>query len=117
MQVHIQDPVQFQDDSFYVGQWYRQKKHGHGLITWKNNKKYEGEFKDDLANGQGKFTDQNITYDGNWVNNKAEGYGEYTVSDWTYKGSWANDKPEGKGKLTFKDIEYDGEFHNGLKHG
>ena len=44
-------------------------RHGPGVQVWPDNAKYEGEFKNDKANGKGKFTNaKGDIYDGEWAN-------------------------------------------------
>jgi hypothetical protein len=39
----------------YNGYWNHGMKHGHGIFTWVDGSKYEGNFKDDLFNGVGEY--------------------------------------------------------------
>lgn len=45
--------------------------HGKGIFTWRDGRKYEGEYVDDKKEGKGVFTwNDNRKYDGYWVNGK-----------------------------------------------
>lgn len=73
----------------------------YGIATWSNGTKYEGEWRNGQAQGQGKFLYMNgDRYVGQIVNGKAHGYGTYT---WGH-GKWAGDK-------------YAGQFNSNHKHG
>jgi len=43
-------------------------KHGKGKFTWKNGATYEGQWRNDHANGEGMFTFNNATYQGFFEN-------------------------------------------------
>ena len=75
---------------------------------------YEGEFADDVANGQGKFTWKNgDVYEGEWKEGRRHGEGscffavastEYPVkASEIYEGSWQRGKFHGQGKLFMAD--------------
>ena len=41
--------------------------HGTGVMYWPNGRKYEGEFKDDMREGQGKLiTEEGKVFNGAW---------------------------------------------------
>lgn len=54
-------------DEFYEGQWKNGKRHGKGLKIL-GNVRYEGEFRDDVAEGYGEGIDlkNGIKYAGRW---------------------------------------------------
>lgn len=117
----------------YVGGFKDSKKNGHGIDTWSTDNGYavfEGEYKNDLANGQCKRTnyDQNnkVTsiYEGMYIDGDLNGQGKYTYYKDGYKyqyyeGEFADSKWNGKGKLTVYDANgnvtatYTGEFKDG----
>lgn len=51
------------------------KKEGYGVLTWPNGiKKYEGEWKNDLYEGKGKYTEkEGYFYEGEYKNGKRHG--------------------------------------------
>eukprot|EP00960_Hanusia_phi_P043621 756155-Hanusia_phi.AAC.4 len=53
------------------------RRHGYGKYTWADGTVYEGEYVDDLRNG--------------------EGQGYYMASEYQYVGSWRDDSMEGEG--------------------
>ena len=63
--------------------------HGRGEYSWKDGRKYSGQYQFD----------------------KKHGYGEYTWADGRrYLGEWANSKRHGKGKI----ISFDGNEREGI---
>jgi len=57
--------------SHFSGEYYLDKKHGHGLYTWSDGRRY----------------------DGMWQNGKQHGEGKYTLADGTVKlGVWKDGK-------------------------
>jgi hypothetical protein len=81
---------------------------GVGKWEWKNGSIYEGEWKDSLQHGQGKY----------YAN---EEY--YNMNLPSYVGEWKNDKQHGQGTIPSygSDLsikgKYVGEFKNGKRHG
>lgn len=61
---------------FCLGEWFADKLHGKGILTWPDGSKYEGFFVEGMRQGRGRFTssDSDI-YEGEWKANKADGYG------------------------------------------
>lgn len=66
------------------------------------------------------YEDGRIKYEGGWKNNLENGEGKYYDRDGTlvYEGEWENGKYHGKGKLYLEyDTIYNGEFINGEMNG
>ena len=97
---------------------------------------YEGELKDGLANGFGKFTypepdgdpkysslfEKGLIYEGDFLNGKKHGFGKLSNENYVYDGNWKFNEKSGLGKETeYKGsdtiIEYEGEFENDRKNG
>ena len=136
----------FFDDNgnYYIGDLLNGKAKGKGEMMMKNKFKYNGEFDDDLPNGEGilenyednsiyegeinygvkegkgkiKFSDGTI-YEGNFKNDEFYGYGKIIYDDGNiYEGDFKNNKKDGKGVFIWKDgKKYEGEFVNDVKHG
>ena len=88
--------VQFADGSVYVGAMRGVQLHGKGQYTSKSFK-YEGEFKDGLKQGTGKYE---------WENGDR------------YEGTFAEDRPHGTGKYQFANGDtYEGEVKAGVVAG
>ena len=74
---------------------------GRALVTYANNDRYEGEFKDGLREGTGLYT-----------------YFKEEGQPNTYEGEWLQNKKHGIGKMIFVGFgEYFGRFENGKRHG
>ena len=50
----------------YNGPLANNKRNGVGNCTWGDGSSYEGDWKDDLRHGNGKFTYEKETYLGQW---------------------------------------------------
>lgn len=66
----------------YVGNWAGNKKNGYGVFYYHTGAVYEGNFVDDLRDGQGKITflkgsAVEESYEGTWVKDEWHGYGVY----------------------------------------
>lgn len=76
----------------YSGKWHQGRKNGYG--RWQcGDSLYEGFFRNDSMNGQGRLYYPNGTrYQGAWKNNRRHGYGEQTDRAGTvYRGIWDAD--------------------------
>lgn len=87
------------DGRIYDGQFLNGRFAGHGRMVWHTNKNkglliYEGQYKDDLKHGAGKFVwADGRTYDGEWFNGHRHGRGLYMNAKSEKKvGYWADDK-------------------------
>jgi len=69
---------------------------------------------------EGKFwhADGDV-YEGEWKDDKANGYGIYVhVNGARYEGNWKNDLQDGWGVESWSDgSKYEGEYKEGMKHG
>lgn len=84
------------NDARYKGEWNvsENTKDGRGAQVWKDGSRYEGMWKNDMANGRGRLihADGDI-YEGEWLNDKAHGRGKYIHVDGAmYDGEWRDDK-------------------------
>ena len=92
------------DGDKYEGQYKDGKANGQGTYTFPDGEKYVGQFKDGSFNGQGTYTfaDGN-KYVGQYKDNKKNGQGTFTWGDgsqWNgdkYVGQWKDDKYDGFG--------------------
>ena len=63
--------ITYPDEKKYVGEWKDDKENGQGTKTWKDGKKYVGEYKDGERNGKGTFTWSNREkFVGEWKDGK-----------------------------------------------
>ena len=57
-------------------------KQGYGVQIWPDGSKYEGEWFENKAHGNGKFThSNNDVYHGEWKDDKVDGFGIYIHHD------------------------------------
>ena len=82
-----------------------------------NGNVYDGNWKEDEANGSGTLTYYNgDLYVGNWSNNLRDGEGKFTCNrdKYSYSGSWRNGTKCGIGEITMPDNNrFRGEFLEG----
>ena len=105
----------------YDGNFHDDMKNGQGSIKYlKLGRKYEGEFKNNEITGYGYLIYENKqTYKGNLVDGKKEGKGKYIWPDGSeYEGEYKNDIREGEGSLKWANgLIFKGKFHNGRPEG
>ena len=81
---------------------------------------YEGDWKDGLRDGQGKYTWTNgDTYTGTWSEDKRHGQGVYVWHDGSkYKGNYSHGIRSGYGIYYYTNGSiYEGTWQDNLKHG
>ena len=104
----------------YRGDFLNGLRHGYGK-DYRNNSKYEGEFRKDKKCGKGKILfDSGDTYEGEFNDNKFNGYGHYVwfKNGHEYEGNYLNGKFHGEGFYRWgKNEYYSGEYVNGVKEG
>ena len=106
-------------DFKYIGEKSHDLKEGFGIGIWNNKIKYIGTFKQNKAEGYGKYIEGNIKYKGQFKDDAACGFGIYIKGqELLYVGYWLNNLQEGYGCETwFDNAEYWGEYKSGKKHG
>ena len=74
-----------------------------GTYTFANGDIYDGEHKDNKANGQGTYAyASGATYVGEWLDGKRNGQGTYTFADGeNYVGKFKDNIPNGQGTYMF----------------
>ncbi|CAD8211200.1 unnamed protein product [Paramecium pentaurelia] len=92
------------DEYIYEGYWYDDKYHGNGKIIYGNRNVYIGQFKYGLYNGEGlyiKNIDQgNKIYEGEWLQGLKNGMGKESMPDGTiFIGQFKDNERHGYGKL------------------
>ena len=106
----------------YEGDFKNNKANGQGTMTWSDGSKYVGQFKDDKANGQGTMifaVKPETKYVGEFKDDKLHGKGTLTDSEgFKHVGEFKDDKANGKGIVTTSDgYKYVGDFKDDLLHG
>lgn len=86
----------------YDGDYAQGKMHGHGTYAMDDGSRYIGEFKNNLRNGRGAYLWADGTrYEGDYQNNLMDGKGTiYWVDGSFYAGDFQQDKKFGFGKLS-----------------
>lgn len=90
------------------------------VIHYENGDCYEGEMKNGVFEGTGRYTQADgVYYDGSWTGGRKEGHGIYHLADGSvYDADFKEGRLNGKG--TYKGANgdtYSGEFKDGRKHG
>ncbi|CAD8103343.1 unnamed protein product [Paramecium sonneborni] len=132
----------------YEGDWEEDLKHGKGKDILYGKYEYQGDFKNNLKSGEGRLTDliTGNVYEGEFSNDliqgqvkieykngdryfgwvitqdgqiKRNGQGIYQwVDSRKYEGSYENDKEHGQGVFIWPDgWMYKGQWANGMQHG
>ncbi len=85
----------FEISGSYTGDCKKGLAHGHGIATGID--KYEGNFFKGFPEGHGKYTWANGSwYDGEWKNGMRNGEGKFVSGDSVISGYWKADKYQGK---------------------
>ena len=108
------------DGSKYIGFFKNGMFEGRGRLILRKGDYFEGEFKQNKANGFGKYVNiKGEIYIGNWVDDKQEGDGELILKDGSrYNGQFKKGLKNGKGKISWTDSSYyEGDFVNNYFDG
>ncbi|KAK5577815.1 hypothetical protein RB653_002763 [Dictyostelium firmibasis] len=112
--------LELKNGDFYLGYFENGKKHGKGRLISVSGCQYDGDWKDDMHDGYGRFdeNDKQISYQGEWKENERHGKGVLTDPKSEIKGIWEHDQlifgHEVKKNVQ---LEYFGEFKNDQWHG
>ncbi len=104
----------------YCGEWTDMHRNGRGIEYQNGKKVYEGEFKNSVYHGDGKYyEDGEQVYAGSFVKGKRCGYGtEYRNGEVIYRGIWDNNAYNGMGIIYENgEVRYVGMFSDGMKNG
>ena len=110
----------YRKNRVYEGQWADDYREGKGMERYSNGNKYEGDFVKGKAHGKGVYHWANgEVYDGEWYAGVKEGYGMWRgIFGDSYLGQWKNSKADGHGVHQWKNGDrYEGSWVNCLKHG
>ena len=90
----------------YDGEWKNDMKHGQGKYYWPNIEIYhEGQWTENKRNGHAIATyPDGGRYEGNFVDNHRSGQGTFSYRDGSsYSGNWVNDLKDGEGEYNWPD--------------
>lgn len=110
----------YKDGRRYEGEYKLDKMHGRGVYIWAEGARYEGEYREDKKNGRGVQTwPSGARYEGEYIDSMQTGYGLMTWADGRrYEGYWVNSKCTGFGILSHKDgRRYEGGYVNDKMQG
>ena len=104
----------------YEGDFKEDKADGEGIMFYNDGNIYKGDWKNDLREGKGiMFWKNGDKYLGDWKNNLREGTGKMIWHNGDeYEGNWKKDEIYGKGTMKWKNGEkYVGNLKNQVKDG
>eukprot|EP00761_Pharyngomonas_kirbyi_P011979 gb/GECH01012005.1/.p1 GENE.gb/GECH01012005.1/~~gb/GECH01012005.1/.p1 ORF type:complete len:329 (+),score=121.45 gb/GECH01012005.1/:1-987(+) len=104
----------------YYGQYESGKRHGEGLMKYKDGGIYSGSWNSNKKQGEGVYYYPNgDSYIGHWKNDVKHGEGRYEFKDGNnYEGEWENGEiKKGTWLIPSQDAEYEGEFSKNIPHG
>ena len=108
------------EDGEYEGEIREGLPHGEGKFKYKNGDQYSGEFKNGLFDGKGDhISKKGEKYSGQFKKGKRDGEGTCIfINGENYSGYWKDNKRDGKGKYTFSNGDfYKGEFKEDMFNG
>ena len=104
-----------------IGWFMNGNENGWCLTIYDNGDVYEGEIKEGLLHGKGRYTwsDDISMYQGYWLNNDMDGYGVFIDADGDkYEGQFLKIEYHGKGKFTEANGKTtEGTWTNNKMHG
>ena len=114
--------MRYANGDVYNGDWKDDVRCGNGRFkALKERYEYNGEWENDTFHGKGTLTKSNgQSYTGCFVNGKYEGNGTLKLSGGgRYVGNFENDQYHGRGRLYDRSnkLVYEGEYKNGFKSG
>ena len=100
----------------YNGDWKDDEENGYGKLTQEDDLYYEGEWKDGYFHGKGIRKYDDGIYEGDFKYDKRDGQGKMTYNEkykGVYEGGWKNGKKHGKGTSTEYGERYAVEYYEG----
>ena len=99
----------------YEGDWKDGLRHGYGKFTWGNGDTYSGLWLEDKRHGQGTYVwHDGSKYKGNYSHGIRSGYGIYYYTNGTiYEGTWQNNLKHGIANFYYREsVNIGGRYHN-----
>lgn len=83
----------------HLGNWRSGIKEGFGMNTSENGDVFEGQYRDDVIHGIGKYDHkkERVLYTGEFLKNKRSGFGRLESKSFIYVGDWRDNKRTGLG--------------------
>lgn len=103
----------------YIGNLKNGKKHGYGILKFKDGLEYKGQFADNFISGYGIIKCHEKNYEGFWEKNQKHGEGIETYCDGRiYRGNFLYDKKDGYGEFSWPNgSRFKGTFKAGKQDG
>lgn len=117
---HGMGQMNYDDGSFFEGQWMNDKRNGHGILYFASGNVYQGYFVNNQKEGYGEFyyARNEEYYKGYWIGDKKHGQGEYHFRNGDkFEGFFVQDMKHGPGVKTTKSMRLEGVWENNLKNG
>ncbi|XP_056008218.1 MORN repeat-containing protein 1-like isoform X3 [Ostrea edulis] len=118
-ELHGRGIMTYIDGSVYEGEWYKNRKHGYGVMRTNKTEAdeiYEGGYDGNMKHGVGVMKYANgDRYEGMWVNDVRDGRGILYCNDGSvYEGDFKSDYFNGRGRMHhISGLIYDGLWING----
>ncbi len=113
--------IEFKDGTKYIGTIHNNIIEGKGKFFFPTGSTYEGEVKECLRDGYGKYENikEKISYEGYWKKGLKHGYGKLKKPNLLYEGNFKNGIINGEGKIKWLKTNnyYNGNFVNNLCEG
>ncbi|MGL5980250.1 MAG: MORN repeat-containing protein [Phocaeicola sp.] len=112
--------IYLSDSSRYIGEWIAGERSGYGDMIFSNSDSYQGEWLKNRFDGIGKyeFSDKKQYYDGEWENELQNGNGTYISEEFQYIGNWEDGWINGEGHIVYANGDfYEGNFVENEKFG
>ena len=94
----------YKDGSKYTGSYLDGKRHGRGVLRFKNGGYYEGEWAKDCYEGTGRYVSAGGVYEGMFRGGELCGRGVFRWANGdVYDGEWAANAADGVGAKTYAD--------------
>jgi hypothetical protein len=94
----------YKDGSKYTGSYVDGKRHGRGVLRFKNGGYYEGQWAKDCYEGTGRYVSAGGVYEGMFCGGELCGRGVFRWANGdTYDGEWASNAADGVGTKTYAD--------------
>lgn len=106
--------------SCYEGDFKENLRHGYGKYILPDGSCYEGNWREGMMCGRGVFNwADGSFYDGEWKEGRRHGNGILRAADgFSYNGTWVNNAMEGRGTATYPNGQtYNGMFSCGRREG
>lgn len=108
----------YTNNSKYEGDFENDGRHGWGVQEFGNGQRYEGEWTEDKIHGMGRWEYSADTYfEGEWKNG-VRVKGRLVGGGQEYEGEWSGEQRSGRGMLIIPGVlKYEGEWKDDVQHG